>query len=235
VAHYVLHIPNETLATPALLERHGLQALSENCSFGIAEGPDRKQGVMLSWYGVDDMPGPMVQRTWTKLPGKEIWMGVEAGRPVTPKDLQRKQPTPGYVLPLADGKQWHCPALRNVTHVNRLNALGQYERTVAPEFVDLWEMSQQFAAQFFQAADMLLEAKRNNLPNATETHFDCEESFDFSCACLGINYRVTPEIVSLLINLSDDDMRNIIKAAIDLPVLLDFNEKKNDSIIIPVG
>lgn len=235
MAHYVLHFPNETNATPALLEQHGLQALLECCSFSIDRGEGGKQGVLLSWYGIDDMPGPMVQRTWTKLPGKEIWMGVEAGRPVVPRDLQKKQPTPGYVLPLADGKQWHCPALRNVSHVHKLNGLGQYERTVAPEYVSLWDISQEYAAQFFQAVDMLDAAKRNGIAEPTHVDFTCAESFDFCCQCLALNYRLTPEIISVLNLIDDDAMRNIIKAAIDLPVLLDFNEKKKTSSSSPLA
>jgi hypothetical protein len=226
MAHYVLHFPNENNAAPALLERHGLQSLAENCSYSVDRGEGGRQGVMLSWFGIDDMPGPTVQRTWTQLPGKECWMGVEIGRPVTPKDLARKAQTPGYVLPLADGKQWHCPALRNVSHVHKLNGLGQYERTVAPEYTDLWDMSQEYAGQFFQAVDMLDAAKRNGINSPTHVDFTCEESFAFCCQCLALNYRVTPEIVSVLGLIDDDAMRNIIKSAIDLPVLLDFSEKK---------
>lgn len=235
MAHYVLHLPTETSPTPAILERHGLQALAENCSYSMEKGVDDRLGVMLSWYGVDDMPGPTVQRTWQQLPGKEIWMGVEPARPLVPRDLLRKSFTIGYDILLADDRPWHCPALRNVSHVHRLNNLGQYERTVAPEFIDLWELSQQYAAQFFQAADLLVEAQRAGLPNANETHFDCQESFDFACKCLALNYRLTPEIISVLNLIDDDAMRNIIKAAIDLPVLIKFNEKKKNSITIPVG
>jgi hypothetical protein len=82
---------------------------------------------------------------------------------------------------------------------------------------------------------LLLEAKRAGLPNANDTHFDCQETFDFACQCLALNYRLTPEIISLLDLIDDEAMRNIIKASIDLPVLLKFNEKKKNSITIPVG
>ena len=123
-------------------------------------------------------------------------------------------------------------------HEYGLNDDGELARQVQAEFADYWQQSEQYAVQFFKAIDLLetLRAAKGGDPEEV-IEFTLADTWAFCCRALSINYRVTPEIADFLGLLADGPMRDVCKAAIELPVLLDVNreKKKADVVGIPVG
>lgn len=247
MAHYVLHFPEQNQPAEPLLERFGLGALLTDGGqeWRPETGHDGKAGALVLWHVGKPDGGALdkVPYNWRPLPGNasgrnegDVWLGVEVERPLVPKDILRPHGAfvRGYDWELNDGQTWHLPALCNLPHVHGLNRFGQYERKVVEELAALWEMSREYAAQYFEAFGMLEEAKKVN-PTPPDVEFDCEDGYDFCCKCLALNYRLTPEIISVLGLVGDRAFQNIIAAAVDLPVLLKLNDKKKDSITIPVA
>jgi hypothetical protein len=229
MAHYVLHFPNETDATPRLLERHGLSALVDNCSFGLDKGEGGRQGVMCSWYGVDDMPGPTVQRNWTQLPGKECWMGVEAGRPATPKDLARKQFIPGgQFVVMADGQEWFVPIAAQMPMLWGHDDEGGRIRKPRPEFSGYFEKTQKYYQALVAGIDAAVEAGR-------DTDIQWPNAFEFCAESLALNYRLTEELACLLGLLDDSAAIRLISTVVCKLDITEFALKKNDhTLTVPV-
>lgn len=245
MAGYVLHFPGRR-GSNQLLQELGLAALLADCGpdWWDGPGPEGQHGSICGWgLGLDGGPLMSTAREWQPLPGNaecgrkhgDVWLGLEVARPLLPRDIARRETTPGYDLLLADKRIWHCPAAANLPHQHRLNPAGEYERTIAQRHQAMWERSQSYAGQFFRAIDALEAMKAKGIPDPPAVDFTCEESFAYCCQCLALNYRLTPEIVSLLGLIDDEAMRNVIKSSINLPVLITFGQKKKSCITIPVG
>lgn len=246
MAGYVLHFPGVALGNDELLATMGLQALAAEC--GASWWPGRgheRSGYFCSWNAGDptlqSTPGDCA-RTWQPLPANaacgrkegDVWLGLEVRRPLQPRAIALRNQVRGYSLQLGDGRVWNVPALCHLSHVHRINGAGEYERRIADQYEALWAQSEQFASQFLEAAGLHQAREQQGLP-PQDVHFTCAESFDFVCRCLALNYRLTPELVSLLGLIDDEAMRSVIKAAIDLPELIRHEKKKPPAIAVPVG
>jgi hypothetical protein len=241
VPGYAIYIPNKTGAAPEHLDDVGLSILRrDRCpEFAdvLANAPDGGRGIIGCWRTLSDNGGfNPKDYTWTPakadkargLPAKRFYIGIPACG-IRPQDIERKQTYRGYAIPLADGYRWSIPPAVSLPHKHGLDEEGSPVRVIEDAWRGYWDRSEKFAIEFFAAVDRLNSG-------ATETQFTLADAWAFSCEALSLNYRLSPEIVDALGLLNDDGMRNIIKAAIDLPVLIDAeNQKKTETLTIPVG
>ncbi len=245
--HYAIYLPGKQGANPAHLESVGLGSLGTDGGVQFADAhshtPDGKSGLMAVW-GVQPAMNPAFY-DWQpakacsrrELSAGRFWFGQHAESPLTPKDCERKVIQLGYGIPLRDKQVWRIPAAVNLPHYHGLNGDGEYERWVADEYREFWRQSERYAVEFFKAIDQLeqLRLRRPDLPTDSTVEFTLKDAWEFCCAALAINYRLTPELIDLLGLIDDGAMRNIIKAAIDLPVILEANDqKKTEEFSIPV-
>lgn len=225
MASYVLHIPTERNPVPAILDKYGLQSLAENCSYGLDVGPEGKHGVMLSWYGLDDGPPPGAERTWQQLPGKpDVWMGVEVNRPLIPHDIARRRFLPGgeFVL-CADGNAWFVPVATKLPHRGRHNERGEFERVVCDQYQEFYARSQENYSRLLKALDQTLET-------GEDTDLSWHEAYEFCWQAIGMNYRVTPEILDALGVLTDTVVSSVISVIMCQEDISSFAFKKKQLI-----
>jgi hypothetical protein len=253
MSSYVIYLPGVQGANPQHLDKVGLGGL---CADGAPEfadildgGPDRGSGLLAAWRTGNTATDPsfsVADFKWVPakackargLAAKRFYFGVDPQRPVTPKCIERKNRSLGYNIDLRDGHSWHIPAAMKLPHTHGLNDDGEFDRQVAEEYREYWQASEQYAVQFFKAIDQLdfLKQQRPKTDTTLAVDFTLANAWEFACLSLAINYRVTPEIVDMLKLLDDVGMRNIIKAAIDLPVIFEVRgQKKTDDLSIPVG
>lgn len=251
MAGYAVYIPKGRGANPEQLAAVGLPSLATGAEFSdiSARGPDGGHGVVAAWRRGDienDPPLSCDGMDWRpakadkarKLPAGRFWFGQVQGKPVRPKDCERKQMHLGYPIELRDGNAWVIPPATNLPHVHGLDSEGEFCREVAAEFRDYWQDSEKYAVQFFQAINHLdmLKASKPGIDTQTQVEFTIADAWRFCCRALSLNYRLTPELVDMLGLLDDAAMRNVIKAAIDLPCILeDRVQKKTADLSIPVG
>ncbi len=247
MASYLLFLPNTKGADPAQLARVGLASLHADRGPEFAECFDGPEGCgNLAFWSVKGV-SPVLQAKeydWTPapadkalgLPQKRFWLGVPKGQKVTPDACQREAKRPGYWILAADGQQWEIPAAAKLPHKHGLNEQGEFARIVADQYRDYWSKSEKFAIQFFEALDRLdILAGQMQMPEE-KVEFTLSDTWDFCCQALAINYRLDPAIVSMLGLIDDDFMANAVKAAIDLPVLIDCKKKDVAATVsIPLG
>jgi hypothetical protein len=235
VASYLLYLPDCKGADPSHLDRRGLGELRADRSPEFAECFSFGQGSLAYWHqkGV----APVLDTSlydWTR--GKGFSLGVLTGQRVTPDDVQRDTVRPGYWITCADGQRWQIPAAAKLPHRHGLNADGEHTREVVAQYRDYWDKSEQYAIQMFKAIDQLEILAAHQKVTEETVEFTLAETWDFACRALSINYRLTPEMVSMLGLIDDDAMSGIVKAAIDLPCLIEVKkEKKKELVGIPVG
>ncbi len=238
MASYLLYLPDCKGADSAHLDRYGLGELAADRAPEFAECFSFGQGSLAYWH--QNGVSPVLDTTlydWKK--GKGFSLGVLKGQQVTPDAIQRDVVRPGYWIACADGQRWQIPAAAKLPHRHGLDAEGEHTREVVAQYRDYWDKSQQYAVQFFQAIDAVDILRQSNprLPiDEPQVTFTLADTWAFCCRALSINYRLTPEMVSLLGLIDDDSMSNIVKAAIDLMHLIDVKtEKKKEVVGIPVG
>ena len=250
MAGYLLYIPGARGADPEHLANVGLAELGTDRLPEFADclaGPDGQQGLLAFWHvGGQSPPVNTLLYNWrpaprdkrTGLAAKRFYLGILAGEQILPQDIQRDVLRSGYWVQAADKQRWQIPAAEQLPHQHGLDEEGEFVRLPAAAFRTFWEQSRQYAVQFFKACDQLelLQATLRQAPEETEIEFTIAQTWDFCCQALSINYRLAPSLVSLLGLIDDDTMSAIVKAAIDLPVLLEVKrEKKRERVGIPVG
>ena len=245
MASYLLYLPDTKGADPAQLDRAGLAELRADRSPEFAEylgGPLGGHGNLAFWSVQGCSPAlDTALYDWTKAPGGRFSLGILRGHRVNPADIEREPQRSGYWIACGDGQRWKTPAAHHLPHRYGLNDSGEFARVVSAQFKDYWEKSTQFAVQYFQAIGQveLLRERNPNLPidePLVTLKFSLEETWAFCCRALSINYRLTPELVSMLGLIDDDSLKNIVRAAIDLIHLTECkSEKKKDTVTIPVG
>jgi hypothetical protein len=227
-------------------------------------GPDGGRGWYCTWLRGDgnDPPTALLPTVdWTPcrpghVAGRELatgayWIGLDAKKPPRPAELERKATYAGYWVTLGDGQPWHCPAATFLPHCHGLGADGSYQRQIDPEFADFWNQTQQFAQGIFEklaqlnvlqalSAARAASGKGKQAPQTINADFDLAQTFAFSVAALAYNYRLNAELVTLLkLFRTDEHMTAVVKAATDLPVLLEVRDQKKtagpERVAIPVG
>lgn len=236
---YAIYIPGKPARNASALEAVGLHGLCKESGpeFAdiLAKGPDGGSGLLATWRKVTDNGGLTVgEYTWKPakadkargLAAKRFWVGVpHAG--LTPQSLERKTQYRGYGMLLADGNRWAIPPAVNLPHQIGLDDDGEPRRFISDEWRPYWERCEQFAAEFLVAIDSV----RNG---ATETKLTLKDTWQFACEALSINYRLCSEVIDLLGLVNEDAAVEVVKAAIDLPVLAGIVPSDKDTFTIQI-
>lgn len=196
--------------SPRLLERVGLADLAHNFDALDCPGPDGRAGRMYGWLSP---PQPRIVADWSELqadPAKR-WQGLEAGRyllawwpaaPPTAEELRRPHTWPGDFVELG-GQQWLIATPERLPVALVLADDGQ----LAHE--PIRRMSRYvFSAEYEAACRAWQETLAGG---ASEAEFD--PLWRFAVEALRQNYRITPEVVSLLRLLTDENVHRPMLAA----------------------
>ena len=166
------------------------------------------------------------------------------GETITPDGVRRNHVRGGYIVPMADGREWQIPSIACLPHQYGMDAEGQLTRTVKTEFKEFHKQAQRYIKQIFCAFEEAEVVGQENplLPDDTAAVvITLEDSFAFCSLALSINYRLTASIVAMLGLLDDKAMRQVIRAACDVPSLMTGEPRKGpivgakETINIPVG
>lgn len=253
--HYLLYFPRTVGIDPlAILAKCGIADLARGQApelFPLERGPDGGPGLLAAWRGAQDPPvGLSDTQEWkpcrpgagvSGLGAGDYWVGIERRQAIRPEHLARKEPMPGYWVPLADGQKWHVPAASRLPHVHGINEAGLHQREIAAEFGRFFEKSRTFAVQLLEAAGQLLLLEKlqptKEGERTSKVELDLAETFAFCVEALAFNYRVNAEIVTRLGLFDDEALRNVVKAVVDLPVLMrsESEKKKPPYLEVPVS
>jgi hypothetical protein len=210
-------------------------------------GPDGTTGICCTWLKGDGSDPPMgIVDGWQWQPCRpspsgplkkgDYWVGVNPAAGVRPADLERQETLAGYWVTLGDGQQWHVPAAPLMPHVHGLGPDGIYDRQIDQAYRAFHEASQVFAQGIFEKLAQLhvMHATRGTKKLAAD--FDLPATFAYCVQALSFNYRLNAELITQLGLLNDRGMQQVIKATVDLPVLLTVtDQKKTARVSIPVG
>lgn len=195
MARFQIFIPTEDTAqlnAERLLISVGLSDLIAGAAPERSHGPEEQKGVVISWPTVGDSHTgykpeqqkwiPAVQ--YGDLEPKRYWVGIWNEKLPTPKDLQRHKQHPGRAVALGDGHEWV------LTMASELPA----DLILAPDGTWQFEVQKQFH-DLHSHASKWHQMITNSDGNASAEYDDIVK---FIVPMLGLNYFLTPEIVSEL-------------------------------------
>lgn len=246
MAGYLLYFPSAKDTDRTLLKAAGLDDLARDgapsaCGV-LANGPDGGGGVILHWPDPlhperNAEPGHFPDRqVWYSakpdpkrgLAARRFWLGLEVSRPPTPEDLRRRRLVAGKDIFLGDGHVWHVPAARQLPMVLGLDAeTGEFARNIHADYRSFWEASTTVYGWFF--------------PEAGQPAIPYAEAFELAAIFLGLNYRVSREIVDLLGLFTTDNLVEVCSAIIDYEAVVEVlaarlgAKKKADPACTPAG
>lgn len=199
MSHFQIYLPGCTDQNPQHLVDAGLGGLASGMDFmpeGV--GPDGKGGSILAWRKPTDqrMGYKPQEQTWLPavtcgdLISGRYWVGIWNDRPPTPADLLRPYAHKGTYVTLGDGKQWLIP---------------EAEKLPA-DMIRADDGTWRFLVQR-QYHDFYLESLRwRQWWAGSPTGFAYADVADFAELALGLNYRITTEVVSHLRLLTRDNV-----------------------------
>jgi hypothetical protein len=227
--HFLIFVPGRGTGCKADLEKIGIGDLVDGTqsSTAIDVGPDGGPGVVWGWELQSDTIVPQYkpeQQTWHQ--SEEIgewkegryWFGFYKDRPVTPEKLLRKKIFQSMEIELGDGNHWQVPIAAYLPH-----NWGLKGRKIAEPFSEYSEKAEKYFVIFCE--------------HKPEEIVKVDDGFGFCCEGLGLNYRITPDIVDAL-NLIDDTIFGVFAAAsceYDVIQLIQDQKKTLDSQPTPVG
>jgi hypothetical protein len=204
-------------------------------------GPDKNAGMLALWRrgdsANDPVPALLPSQDWQpcrragEVPAGAYWVGIDRKRPVTPADIARSQQHAGYWVTMHDGQSWHCPSVELLPNLHGLNEAGEYCRTVDPQFADFAGRCLAYRRKLVGAAQTLDGPTRAaDAPPVAVVEMDLASAFAFVVECLALNYRLSAELVHRLQLIDDAALRNVIKAAVDLPMLMEKRKPQRDTL-----
>lgn len=171
------------------------------------------------WYPGDEGGGTRVEGQTGPGPstldsGPSYWIGIDPEHRPTPAGLRRKRLVAGYDWELADGQTWHCPTARQFVLTSRLPMTyrregGTVSGFVKEEYRRLWKESEAWCVRFLE------DYRQHRIVDL----LGFEGAFAAAALCLGVNYRVAQEELTLLNCIDDEALERIIDAAIDVPAV----------------
>ncbi len=200
--HFRIFIPNITTSDPEHLSRAGLPLLRQGAIF-LPATVEGERGMMVQWNGEPsvDMDG----WRWVKSiePGKySVGFGP---RPISPQELAHSRTFAGTAVRLGDGNEWTIPAAGQLPQTLRIGPDRTVSRTVRAEFKTYFDDS----AKWFTD---LMSPDRNLSISVQE--FDVGV-FEYLARALGLNYRITPEVINELTLFGTDNLFSCLRASID--------------------
>lgn len=175
----------------------------------IHNGPDGGAGVLIAFEseGVE-LGYHRDAQEWRQC--GEYWLGYYGlVAAVSPDALQRPTLTPGYAVLLADGNVWEVPTIRrggrysSLPQRMTLDAAGDLQMTVLPEFDFAWQASGQIFEHVFKSRDIPFR-----------------EVLSLCADVLSLNYRVGIHEVSRLGLVTTENYVKIFEAAVDWPKIV---------------
>lgn len=180
----------------------------DGLSFCESKGPDGGSGVLLYAMPVSgEKPFSLRYKpdlqTWVDC--GTHWLGMNNEQKPEPDGLLRKKTLNSYRYTLADGREWMCPKIRRggmplVPAWWKMNQ-GLFTLEVKTEFVDIWNESESWS----------LGIRSISYP----------EAFSICALCLGLNYRMGVNEISMLNMLDMETSRDVILAALDEQFFID--------------
>lgn len=208
--HFLLFIPGSHGADiPASV---GLDALREGASFTpIDAGPGGQAGNLVTWStpfrhcpAVYD-PARQDWEPAVPLNGREAgryWVGFWRDRPPRPDDLLRADAQRGAAIQFGDGELWEVPRAWELPFDVIRGQGGLYELCVQRRFTE-----------FFVG----VHAWKVRFDNAKEgAGFLTADLAEFVEMALGINYRLTPEVISHLRLFQSGAQGSLLKAGLSI-------------------
>lgn len=204
--------------------------------------PTKSQGSVFgdkTRHGDGQIKMDMENQVWRKMPrpGQEdVYIGYWRDSPPGPDDLKRSNQLGGYLLKLADGRQWMIPVVRlfDETAGELRSNLPSYidvddsgnpkPGQVVPLYAHLWDLTAPFAEQ-------MLSDSANEVAN--------EDIYKAARTLLQANYVVDMiEIAQAKVLTNEQMAHNIVAVAVDWPTYLRWKEvskKKTPSLVTASG
>lgn len=227
-------LPNKNAANPQHLVEVGLEMLlrpgDETPRFADLDrtGPGDKPGQIVSWSG-ESLAYLPEKQNWVpalpdpkrNLPAGRYWIGLPKGQLPGPTDLARKREATfdGLMMQLGDGNPWVMPNALRFPHYLGFNDAGEYERFPTKDCQPLYERT-------LWALDHAQSVIRE------QADFDMQAAFDYVIEMLAVNYRICPQLVSMLQLFNDSNLFMALSKTTDVEQLIMIREevKKNSSV-----
>jgi hypothetical protein len=232
-------IPGQSDARRESLEGRGMGHVFDAAPFPfgfveVSRGPGDVAGLLVAVGSGKGLHGACESHTWHEGPGGALWVGIEGD--IEPDGLQRREVIDGHLVTLEDGNQWLIPVARSVVRGPAfpsaliLGPKGEVVRETLPRFREISVIAERVERMFFAQTE------------GDDSHdMDLDEGFAVAVAALAINYRIGPVEASALRLISDDSVRYILRALVDVPTMVEVTEarddasKKNDHADTPDG
>lgn len=190
-----------------------------------SRGPDGSSGVMLIPKPVrGELPERIGvyadSQSWKNCGG--YWLGFDLEHRPQAEALERPELVPGVECLLGDGRAWKCPTIRRMgrypalPQAMGLNAVGEFEMQVLPDWEWAWNLSGQIFDQVFSSPSVAWET-----------------AFGFSVAALGLNYRIGPREASALGLITTLNVQSIMEAVVDWIKVKELLEASVDDVTDP--
>ncbi len=200
----------------------------------VGDGPGNQRGMLFSAdehacrYAADE-------QRWQKLPGCEVWCGLDAGKePPRPDDLRRQAALRGHSVTLGDGEQWIVPVARLCTR-----DAGEIRWTIGlPRKYEIGEDGQWYYGAIVQRYQRLWdiatrwwdEVARGQIVGAQmEVELTVGECLDMAAEVLRANYRVGPTELSMLGAFESGSYSAVLDALCDLETLVEMTQARQEA------
>lgn len=225
---FLIYIPNARGAS-ALAHVGLAHMIPDAAEIEADPGPDGKRGVVLSWPTNEVPPLGYIpeQQEWIpamstdSLPSHRYWVGFIKDHPPRPHELAWNRRFEGSYIGLGDGNNWLIPAAGLLPQSMQMGSDHRPVWSVREEFKDYFDESAKWFPQLISIA--------MNAEAGVRIDFDVSV-FDYLARGLGLNYRLTPEVVSHLKLLGTDNLITCLRASLDgLAIAEEVESKKKDS------
>ncbi len=215
---YLIYIPGQhSGTTKELFASVGLSDIEHEIQVINSDGPDGNKGKLCGWlsstqnqliFKPDAQKWIPSAKCGTREPGA-YWIGLWNDSPPTEKDLLKPNHRRGSYIKLGDGDRWSIVVPKDLDRFPMLNADGTLT----------W-----CCDEFFNWLVTSIDKRRADAlstitdDDTVEIRFNFTEDWQFLIQVLQINYRVTPEVVSHLRLFSQQAIKELIAALMDMPL-----------------
>jgi hypothetical protein len=215
----LVYVPNSPETSPLeTLKRVGLYELHDEgpACIGAAvngHGPDGGGGALFGWPGIGEVLAMNLERQEWHECSDQAWIGWDRTRPPTPDTLKRKKQLGGYLLKLADDREWLIPAASQAPRRMGLDKQRHVSAVMLPQYQIFFEAAWKALNSFIDEKGKML------IPNV-------EESFAAAVRILAMNYRMAGELATVLGIINHPHLWEIPKTCCEAPLVADFIQKK---------
>jgi len=110
--YYLPRVTADQVTDAMLVDRkldYALTTKAVRCA--CRQGPDGGPGIVMAEppFPSENVGYYATRQTWRAIPSKDAWIGYETDAKPTPDDLARPDQMGGYLLTMADGREWLVP------------------------------------------------------------------------------------------------------------------------------